>query len=73
MRVLPLGLQAGNRPVVNANDRPGIGHELIVPGAAQTAYRSARQRPHLDADSAGQWLRPGILAVRSDSFEDYRH
>lgn len=45
VRVLPLGLQAGNRPVVNANDRPGIGHELIVPGAAQTAYRSARQRP----------------------------
>lgn len=30
VRVLPLGLQAGNRPVVNANDRPGIGHELIV-------------------------------------------
>ena len=32
VRMLTLGLQAGDRPVVDADDRPRIEHDLIVPG-----------------------------------------
>jgi hypothetical protein len=50
VRVLTLGLQAGDRPIVNGNDRPGIEHGLIVPGHPRRSRIHRRATPHLDAD-----------------------
>ncbi len=70
MRVLP-GCQAGNQAVVNANDRPGIGHGLIVP---EPRERRCRQRAN-----APIWM-PTVLDSGFDPYwqleatlSNYRH